>query len=141
VVETVRPSSELELPTNIVGIVTAGINQITREKEKKKVPYLEFDGKDPRPESNGQAIVILFVGTAPTGTPPVELAPAETLKDGQRRLEILGGTPGEIRFGAQRVAGFPRQAGPGYILFTTTSALEPGPYVFNADMGYELTQR
>jgi hypothetical protein len=80
------------------------------------------------------------VGAAPAGKPPVELAPAETTKDGQRRLVIKNGAAAEIRFGDHRMAAYIRSAGPGYLLFTTTCALAPGPYAFNADGGYELTQ-
>jgi hypothetical protein len=138
--ETVSPKSELKLPPNLIGAVNAGLGELTKDKEKKKVTYLEFDGKDPRPVSSGQAIVILFVGPEPSGKPAVELAPCEVQKDGQRRVELPGNSTTEIRFGDQRLASFVRRPSTGYILFTTTGVLAPGPYAFNADGGYELTQ-
>ena len=61
------------------------------------------------------------------------------MKDGRRRVFILGGAPDAIRFGETRVAAYVRQVSEGKILLTTTSPVEPGPYVFNADTGYELT--
>jgi hypothetical protein len=159
VVETVRPKSELQLPTNIVGAVSEGISAIGREKEKQKVAYLVFDGKDPRPESAGPAVVILYVGPKPAGKGELELAPTETSKDGARRIEIPGGATKEqakapdeaadshdhaapvvVRIGEQRLAAYVRDAGTGYTLFTSTSTLAPGSYVFNADTAYELTQ-
>jgi hypothetical protein len=159
VVETVRPKSELQLPSNIVGAVNEGISALTREKDKQKVTYLVFDGKDPRPESAGPAIVILYVGPRPQGKGELELAPTETYKDGDRRIEIPGNAakapvketdeaadphahlaPVAVRIGDQRFAAYVREAGPGYTLFTTTSTLAPGSYVFNADTAYELTQ-
>src|ERR1700677_4323795 len=137
----VRPKGEdLRLTTNLVGAVDEAISHLSNVKEKKKYTYLEFDGKDPRPESSAQALVILFVGPEPAGKPPLELAPAETMKDGQRRLEIRESASAEIRFGEGRKAAYVRRVAPGYLLFTTTSALAPGPYAFNADGGYELTQ-
>jgi hypothetical protein len=160
VIETVRPKSDVAIPNNIIGAVDEGISALTREKNKVKVSYLVFDGKDYRPESSGQAIVILFVGPRPSGKAPFELAPAAIQKDGTRRLEIPGGEPAaasrtaaespadarprpaatEVRLGEQRLAAYVRSAGPGDTLFTTTSALVPGPYVFNADAPYELTE-
>jgi hypothetical protein len=141
VVEKIRTKGDdLQLPTNLIGAVDEALSTLSNMKEKQKVTYLEFDGKDPRPESVAQALVILFVGAAPSEKPPVELAPAETTKDGQRRVVIRNGPADEIRFGDHRMAAYIRSAAPGYLLFTTTSALAPGPYVFNADGGYELTQ-
>jgi hypothetical protein len=159
VVETVRPKGgDAAIPNNLLGVVNEGINAITREKNKVKVSYLVLDGKDYRPESSGQTMVILFVGAKPAGKEPFELAPTDLQKDGTRRLEIPGGaepaapkaaadasadahahpTPTEVRLGEQRLAAYVRDAGPGYTLFTTTSSLVPGPYVFNADVPYEL---
>ena len=141
VIEMVRPKGDdLRLTTNLVGAVDEAISQLSNLKEKKRVTYLEFDGKDPRPESSSQAVVILFVGPDPSGKPPVELAPAQTTKEGQRRLVIREGPTTEVRFGESRQAAYIRRIAPGYLLFTTTSALAPGPYAFNADGGYELTQ-
>jgi hypothetical protein len=140
VVETVRPKSDVSIPSNILGVVNEGINAITREKNKVKVSYLVFDGKEYKPESSGQAMIILFVGPTPAGKPPFELAPTEFQKEGPRRLEIPGGSTTEIRIGEQRLAAYVRSAGAGYTLFTTTSPLVPGPYVFNADVPYELTE-
>ncbi len=139
VVETVRPKSDVAIPNNILGVVNEGINALTREKNKVKVSYLVFDGKDYKPESSGQSMVILFAGPTPAGKPPFELAPTELQKEGPRRLEIPAGSATEIRIGEQRLAGYVRAAGPGYTLFTTTSPLVPGPYAFNADVPYELT--
>jgi hypothetical protein len=155
----VRPKSEPQLPTNIVGAVSEGISALAREKEKQKVAYLVFDGKDPRPESVGPALVILYVGPKPAGKGELELAPTEADKEGVRRIEIPGGAavaqakapdeaadpharpaPVAIRIGEQRLAAYVREAGPGCTLFTSTSTLAPGPYVFNADTAYELTQ-
>ena len=144
VVETVHSASELRLPTNIIAVVEAGVNELAKKGGKgnveAKVPYLEFDGKDPRPKFNGPAMVLLFIGPAPTGVPPVELAPAETLPDGRRRIEIMGDSPTKTRLGDQRLAGYVRPVAPDAILLTSTSGLAPGPYVFNADVGYELIQ-
>jgi len=130
VVETVSEAAKQATPRNIA-----------KEKDKSKVSYLQFDGKDPRPESGAPAIIILFVGPEPSGSPLVELAPAETIKDGQRRVEIAGDSPAKILFGERRLAAYVRQVASGSILLTTTSAPAPGPYVFRADVGYELTQR
>jgi hypothetical protein len=139
IVETVRPENEAHLSLNLLEDVSQGIGLITREKEKQKVSYFEFPGKDPRPEARGPAVTLLFVGALPSGKPPVELAPGETTKDGKRRVMIRGGSPDTVRFGETRMAAYVRQVGPGDVLLTTTSSLEPGPYVFRADTGYELT--
>jgi hypothetical protein len=138
--ETVTTKTELKPPPNLIGAVNAGLDEMTQGKNKRKVTYLEFDGKDPRPESSGQAIVILYVGPEPDGKPPVELAPAETTREGQRRVELPGKSESDMRFGEQRLAAYVRRPAPGYILLTTTGVLAPGPYAFNADAGYELTQ-
>jgi hypothetical protein len=139
VVETVREKSEPELPTNIVSAVAMGLGEIAKESDKKKISYLEFDGKESRPESSGPAVVLL-VGPEPPGRPPVELAAAETVKDGLRRVEIADSSPTKIRFGEQRLAAYVRRVGPGFILLTTTSAPAAGIYAVNADGGYEFTQ-
>jgi hypothetical protein len=138
--ETQTSKSEFKLPPNLIGAVNAGLGEMTKEKDKKKVTFLEFDGKDPRPVSTGQSIVILYAGPEPEGEPSVELAPAETGKDGQRRVELPGKPEAGIRFGEQRLAAYVRSPAPGYILYTTTGVLAPGPYAFKADTGYELTQ-
>jgi hypothetical protein len=160
VVETVRAKSDLQLPSNIIGALSEVSNAITREKDKQKVSYLVFDGKDSRPESSGPAMVILYVGPKLPGKAQLELASADLQKDGTRRIEIPGTpgaeqpkasadtstetrahpAPGEIRLGDQRLAAYVRGAGAGYTLFTSTSTLAPGPYVFNADASYELTE-
>jgi hypothetical protein len=139
VVETIRQKSDEELPTNIVAMVAAGMDQLAKESNKKKVSYLEFDGKDPRPESNGPALVLL-VGPDPKGRPLLELAATETVKDGIRRVEVGGGSTTKIHFGDQRVAAYVRRIGPGVVLLTTTSAPSPGAYAVNADGGYEFIQ-
>jgi hypothetical protein len=140
VLEKVKSSSELRLPINVAEIDMEEEGGPARTEHKGKVPYLEFDGKVPRPKSNGPAIIVLFIGPAPADIPPVELAPAETLPDGRRRVELMGDAPTMIRFGEQRLAAYVRQIAPNAMLFTTTSPLPPGPYVFKADAGYELTQ-
>ena len=85
-------------------------------------------------------MILLFVGPELSGAPPVELASAETLKDGRRRVTIIGGSSTKIRFGEQRLAAYVREVASGSILLTTTVAPAPGSYVFNADAGYELVQ-
>ncbi len=135
--------SGFQLPPSIIGAVNAGLAGFTKEKEKKMITYLEFPGKDPLPSSSGQALVILFAGQEPLGkhrSPWIELAPTELQKDGQRRIEVAGKPDSEIQFGEQSVAAFVRRPAPGYYLLTTTGALAPGTYAFNADGGYELTQ-
>lgn len=139
VVETVRPDSQLHLTLNLLDALDEGIGLVTREKEKQKVPYFEFDGKEPRPVASGPAITVLYVGPAPASRPPVELAPGELLKDGRRRILVMRPTPDTVSFGETRMAAYVRAAGAGCVLLTTTSAPAPGPYVFNADTGYELT--
>jgi hypothetical protein len=52
---------------------------------------------------------------------------------------IMNSSTDVIRFGETRVAAYVREFAPGVVMLTTTSALEPGPYVFRADTGYELT--
>jgi hypothetical protein len=138
--ESVGPKSELQLPTNIADALQMGVDHLVKAKEAKKVPFLEFTGKDPRPESSAQATTILFVGPELTGSPPVELASEETKKDGTRSVEITENDPEKIRFAALRAPAFVRQVSPGIVLLTTTSTLAPGPYAFNADHGYEMTQ-
>jgi hypothetical protein len=142
VLRKVESASELRLPTNIIAVLEEAVAKLeeTKGKGERKVPYLEFEGKDPRPKSNEQTIIVLFIGPTPSDTPAVELAAAETMPDGRRRVELLGDSPTRIRFGEQRLAAFIRQIAPGSILLTTTSPLAPGPYVFKADVGYELTQ-
>jgi len=159
IIESVKPPKEEgAMPGNIVGVAEAGLSALTSKSDKIKVTYLVFDGKEARPASGGQAMVILFVGSPPSGRVPFELAPTEVDKDGVRRLEIPGGpaatppkgsepgegrhrgAPGDVKLGEQRLAAYIRGAGPGYFLFTTTGALAPGPYVFNADVPYELAQ-
>jgi hypothetical protein len=139
VVETVRPETDAHLSLNLLEDVGQGIGLIAREKQKQKVSYFEFPGRDPRPESRGPAITLLFVGHLPSGRPPVELAPCETTKEGRRRVMIMNGSPDVIRFGETRVAAYVREFAPGVVMLTTTSPLDPGPYVFSADTGYELT--
>ncbi len=141
VVEKVKsPSADEMMATSVLGLVTEGVGKLVKETKKKEtISYLQFDGKDPRPASDGPALVVLFVGAEASGAPEVELEPAEILKDGQRRVEIKEGPPSPIRFAGQSPAAYVRKVAPGLMLFTATSALPPGPYVFNADSGYELT--
>jgi len=141
VVETIRPDSDMNLPVSLTAAIQTVANAIDREQKKEKVPYLEFDGKDPRPEANGAAMVLLYVGPRPQGEPPVELAQAELTKSGQRRLRVRNGPEARIEFGDDRLPVYLRSAGDGRILVTTTAMASPGPYVFIAGAGYELTQR
>jgi hypothetical protein len=67
------------------------------------------------------------------------LAPSPR-RTGKRRVEVMGGPGVKPRFGYSRLPAYVRQVAPGFIMLTTTSALEPGPYVLNADQGYELIQ-
>lgn len=140
VVETEGPKSEFQLPANFSAAVEKGLDEIAKQKEKRKASYLRFDGTDPRPVSSGLAIVVLFVGGQAQAAPVLELAPAETTKDGKRRVEVMGGLGDKVRFGYARLSAYVREVAPGCIMLTTTSALAPGPYVLNADRGYELTQ-
>ncbi len=109
-----------------------------KDKEKKTIPYLEFDGKDSRPVAHGPGIVLLYVGPEPADKPAMELAAAQTLTDGRRRIKLKGSIPAAIRFGDQRVAAYVRQVAPRSFLLTTTSAVPLGSYVLNAGAGYEL---
>lgn len=138
VVENEAPTSEFQLPTNLTAAVEKGLDEIARQK--RKIPYLKFPGTDPRPESIGLAIVVLYVGAPPSWAPALELARGESTKDGKRRVKVTDGPEVRPRFGDNRLSAYVRQIAPGFIMLTTTSALEPGPYVLNADRGYELTQ-
>jgi hypothetical protein len=136
VVEMIHPMTEEESSGGVLGVVSSGVRRIAQKG--LKIAYLEFDGKDPRPESDGPVVTLLFRGPDLSRTPVVELAPIETLKDGRRGIEIAGGSAAAIWFGEQRVAAYVRQVGAGAVLLTTTSALPAGSYAFNADVGYEL---
>ncbi|HEY4988608.1 MAG TPA: hypothetical protein VII09_02320 [Opitutaceae bacterium] len=140
VTESVKEKSDLELPSNLVDAVEKGINQLVKEKNRAKASYLEFDGKDPIPESSGAVLVLLLVGAELPGKMKVELAPADTLKEGQRRVQVEGDSPVKIRLSEQGAAVYVREGPQGALLVTTTSALASGPYVLNADGGYELRQ-
>ena len=140
VTETIKPDSDLHLSLNVIDLLGQGIGLVSREKDKKIVIFFQFDGKDPRPVSRGASTTLLFVGSEPKGRPPIELAKAEVQKDGSRRALKAGGPPNTLRFGETRVAAYVRQVSPGCFMLTTTSSLEPGPYAFNADSGYELTR-
>jgi hypothetical protein len=139
VIETVRPDSDLHLSLNVIDLLGQGVGLVSREKDKKSIPYFQFEGKDPRPVARAGAVTILYVGPLPEGRPPIELAEGELMKDGRRRVFILGSAPGAVRFGETRIAAYVRQVASGSVVLTTTSVLEPGPYVLNADTGYELT--
>lgn len=139
VVETIHPMTPEESSTGALGFIAHGVSRLAQKGVK--IPYLEFDGKEPRPECGGAAVTLLYVGPELPGTPPLELAPVETLKDGRRGIEVATGAPTRIQFGEQRVAAYVRQPGPGAVLLTATSALAPGAYAFNADAGYELAVR
>jgi len=139
VVEKIHPMTQEEASGGALGFISQGVR--TLAQKGVKIAYLEFDGKEPRPECGGDAVTLLYVGPALPGMPPVEVAPVETLKDGRRGLEIIGGAPNRIQFGEQRQAAFVREAGPAAVLLTATSALAPGAYAFNADAGYEFAVR
>jgi hypothetical protein len=115
-------------------------NSEKKGKEKQMVSFLEFDGKDPRPMARGRAMVLLYVGPESAGEPALELARARTLDDGRRRIKITGSAPTTIEFGEQRLAAYVRPVAANATVLTTTSATAPGAYVFNAGVGYELTQ-
>jgi hypothetical protein len=119
-----------------LGLVSLGMRRLTEKGQK--IAYLEFDGKDPRPECPGSAVVLLLIGPEPAETPPVELAPLATVKDGRRRIQVLKLPPAAVQFGEQRVAAYARRAGHETILLTATSPIAPGPYAFNAGVSYEL---
>jgi hypothetical protein len=140
VTETIKPDANLHLSLSVIDLLGQGIGLVSREKDKMKVIFFQFDGKDPRPVSRGVATTLLFVGSEPKGKPPIELARAEVQKDGSRRVLKAGGPADSLRLGETRVAAFVRQVAPGCFMLTTTSSLEPGPYAFNADTGYELTR-
>lgn len=135
--ETVHPMTDEEASGGALGVLSQGVRRMASKGEK--VSYLEFDGKDPRPQTGPAAVTLLFIGEDSTRTPQVELAPLDTLKDGRRRIEMVGGSRETARFGEQRCAAFVRRVGAGAVLLTSTAALAPGTYAFNADVGYELT--
>jgi len=137
VVETIHPMTPEEASGGALGAVASGVRRLAQKGVK--VAYLEFDGKDPRPEADGRVVILLFIGPPLPRTPPLELTSAETLKDGRRGVEVAGGSPTAIWFGEQRVAAYVRPVGPGAVLLTTTSPLPAGSYVLNADVGYELS--
>lgn len=140
VVETAHAMSDEELTSGPLGLVSLGVRRLAQKGEK--LTFLDFDGKETRPEAaGGSPVILLFVGPEPAGAPPLELASVGTMKDGRRRIQILGGSHGQVRFGEQRSAAYVRDAGPGAILLTTTAKLSPGPYVLYADVGYEFEAR
>lgn len=112
----------------------------SKRKVKEMVSYLEFAGKDLPPVAR-ESVVLLFVGRESTGEPAIELAPATVLKDGRRRIKIAGNSSAGIRFGDQRVAAYVRSVAPNAVLLTTTSATQPGNYIVNAGVGYELRRK
>jgi hypothetical protein len=136
VVETIHPMTGEEASSGVLGALSSGVRRLAQKGEK--IAYLEFDGKDPRPESGGPTVTILVIGPAPSRTPPIELAPVETLKDGRRGIALPGASSAPVQFGEQRAAAYVRPAGPGAVLLTTTSALTAGSYALNAGGGYEL---
>jgi hypothetical protein len=140
VTETIRPKTEVELPSNIADALNKGIEQVVKKSHKIKVSYLEFDGINPVPASKGPVIVLALVGPDITERMTVELAPAETLKEGPRRVEIQGSSPEKMRVSYERLPEYVRRAAPGVVLVTTTSEVAPGSYILNAGVGYELKQ-
>ncbi|HMD60036.1 MAG TPA: hypothetical protein VKG78_01310, partial [Opitutaceae bacterium] len=138
-VETIHPKSAEEESIGFLGVVSQGVGRLAGKGVK--ISYLEFDGKDPRPDSAGAAVTILFIGQDIPRTPSLEVAAEQVLKDGRRGVEIPGASPGSIQFGEQRVAAYVRRAGPGATLLTATSALPPGPYALSADVAYEFGVR
>jgi hypothetical protein len=141
VVETLKPKSAFELPTNIIDLVEQGMSEMDRQSKKVKVTYLTFDGKNPVPEANGPSIVILYAGPLPAGHPPIEIAAAQASKDGIRKAAVSGGKAEHMHFGEERLAAYVRQVEPGYELLTTTAPLSPGPYAVIAGTGFEVVQK
>ncbi len=109
-------------------------------KEKEMVSFLEFDGKDPRPAARGPTIVLLFIGPESAGVPAAELARAQILADGRRRIKLTANSPAPIKLGDHRLAAYVRPVAANAVVLTTTSAAAPGNYIFNAGVGYELMQ-
>ncbi|HEY1793502.1 MAG TPA: hypothetical protein VGG34_11340 [Opitutaceae bacterium] len=140
VIETVKPDSDLRMPVNLESALEGIQGAFERRKKSQKVPFLEFDGKEPRPEVGGPAIVLLYVGSKLEGKPPMELGQADVTKSGQRRLPVLHGPEGKLEYGNDRLPAFVRTAGQGRMLLTTTAMPSPGPYVLIAGTGYELVQ-
>jgi hypothetical protein len=122
-----------------LGLVSAGVKRITDKGQK--VPYLEFDGKEPRPECPSLPVVVLFNATEPNGDLSLELAPTTIGKEGRRRLQVVTGAAQSVHFGEQRVAAYVRRMGANSYLLTPTAVLPPGTYAVNADHGYELVVR
>jgi hypothetical protein len=139
VVETVKEPSGILQATNIADALTKEIASLAAKKKEKKISYLEFDGKDPLPESTGQAVVLCLVGPAMAGHSKVQITSTEMQKEGQRRVEIGGGSPEKIVFGDE-LATYTREVSPGHILITTTSALGAGSYALNVGGGFEFRQ-
>ena len=138
--ESVRDAaSDIQLPRSLLEIVAMGITQLSKKDQANmKVSYLQFGGKDPRPVSTGSAVVLLCIGLKSAENAALEIAPAETSKDGQRRIQVARGTGAGIDFGPQHLATYVRQASPRAVLLTTTSALVAGPYVLNVEGGAEF---
>ncbi len=135
------------IPTSISGLVSMGMGEITKgggrrkDKAKDTISYLEFDGKDPRPVAHGPAIVLLFIGPEQEGEPTAGLAPAEIMKDGRRRVKLAPGLAEGNRLGVLPQAAYVRKVAPNAILLTTTTGpATPGPYIFSAGGGFELTE-
>jgi len=134
VVETIHPEAPAA-GSGPLGVVTEGVRRLGQKGVK--LPYLEFDGKEPRPACAGDAVTVLVIGPGLAGA-PLELAPVETLKDGRRGVEVAGAPPAGIEFGEQRAAAYVRPAGPGAVLLTPTSSLPAGGYALSAGAGYEF---
>ena len=131
-----------QLPRNLEEAVDESVKALIAErgKKKEKVAYLEFAGADARPVARAATVVVLWVGPDPDGAPALEMAPAQTRKDGQRWVDIVQAGAGKVRFGEDRVAAFVRKVGARSTLLTTTSSLPAGPYALNAGETYELTK-
>lgn len=138
VTETIKPDSNLHLTLNALDALNEGIGLITREKDKEKVSYFEFDGKDPRPSTGEPFLTILVVAADPKALPAVELVAEDVLKDGKRRVLIRGTSASPLHLGDVPLATYVRPFAPGCLLLTTTAALDPGTYVLGAETGYEL---
>ena len=123
-----------------LGLVSAGVRRITDKGQK--VPYLEFDGKEARPECPSLPVVILFIAADSNEALSLELAPTTLAKEGRRRhadrdrsgpvRSIRGTTGGRLCAAPNGTKSF---------LLTATTGLSPGTYAFNADHGYELVIR
>jgi hypothetical protein len=138
VVEEVKESSGVLEATNVADALQREIAHVAAKTVKKKISYLEFDGKEPLPISTGQTLVLCVVGKERGGI-PVQLTASELQKEGQRRVMIGNGAQTKVLF-SERVPTYVRLVAPGHLMITATAVLAPGLYATNADGGYEFRQ-